>query len=304
MNAREAGANAGSTRGSLGVMNAPGGAPIALGDVSETLLWTLYHRAVEARRPDAVLEDPMAVALVDRIDFPFAERFGSGGLAQWQAMRALAFDDRIRRFAAAHPGGTVVALGEGLETQFWRVDDGRVRWVSVDLDEVMALRRELLPAAPRVRSLAMSALDTRWLREVDAGQPVLVTAQGLLMYLEPRDVARLVVECARALPGRAMLFDAVPRWLSERSRRGALETREGYRVPTWRWGMGRAQQRQIARLPGVAGLRHVGLPRGRGALHGVLLPAVSRTPGARRLLPMVLEMGFAGADETGRANAA
>lgn len=277
---------------------------LALGDVSETLLWTLYHRALEARRPDAVLEDPMAVALVDRIDFPFAERFGSGGLAQWQAMRALAFDDRVRRFAAAHPGGTVVALGEGLETQFWRVDDGSVGWVSVDLDEVIALRRELLPASPRVRTLAMSALDTRWLGEVDRDRPVLVTAQGLLMYLEPADVARLVVECARALPGRTMLFDAVPRWLSERSRRGALETREGYRVPTWRWGMGRAQQRQIARLPGVVGLHHVGLSRGRGVLHGAALPAASRSPGVRRLLPMVFEMRFADGHGTDPANAA
>ena len=285
-------------------MSGPDLTPIALGDVSETLLWTLYHRALEARRPDAVLEDPMAVALVERIDFPFAERFGEGGLAQWQAMRARAFDERIRGFLAAHPGGTVVALGEGLETQFWRVDDGRVRWLSVDLEEVAALRRELLPAVPRLRTLGMSALDTGWLGEVDRGGPVLVTAQGLLMYVEPRDVARLVVACARALPGRAMLFDAVPRWMSERSRRGGLETREGYRVPTWRWGMGRAQERQIARLPGVAGLHHVGLPRGRGAVHGALLPAVSRTPGLRRLLPMVLEMRFAGGGGTRPRNAA
>jgi hypothetical protein len=27
---------------------------VELGGVPETLLWTLYHRAVEARRPDAV----------------------------------------------------------------------------------------------------------------------------------------------------------------------------------------------------------------------------------------------------------
>lgn len=61
-----------------------------LGGVPETLLWTLYHRALEARRPDGVLDDPLAVELVDRIDHPFAERFGEGGggvMAQWQALR-------------------------------------------------------------------------------------------------------------------------------------------------------------------------------------------------------------------------
>ena len=34
--------------------------------VPETLLWTLYHRAVEARRPDAVLQDPKAIELVEK----------------------------------------------------------------------------------------------------------------------------------------------------------------------------------------------------------------------------------------------
>ena len=76
----------------------------------------------------------------------------------------------MRRFAARHPGGTVVALGEGLETQFWRVNDGRMRWLSVDLPEVVALREELLPASPRLRGRALSALDPRWIDEVDSSQ--------------------------------------------------------------------------------------------------------------------------------------
>ena len=45
--------------------------------VPETLLWTLHHRALEARRPDAVLRDPLAVELAERIDCPFAERLAA-----------------------------------------------------------------------------------------------------------------------------------------------------------------------------------------------------------------------------------
>jgi O-methyltransferase involved in polyketide biosynthesis len=266
--------------------------PAALDGVAETTLWTLHHRALEARRPDAVLADPMAVALVERIDHPFAERFGRGEFAQWQGLRARGFDEEVRRFAARHPGGTVVALGEGLETQFWRVDDGRLRWLSVDLPEVMALRQELLPASSRLRGRALSALDPRWIDEVDASRGVLVTAQGLLMYLPLPEVARLIVTCARRLPGQGMVFDVAPRWLSERSRRGALVNDAGYRAPPWPWGMGREQERRIAALPGVASLRPVGLPRGRGPLHGLVLPALTRTPAIRRLLPATYRLGF------------
>src|ERR671921_2994947 len=118
--------------------------PVDLGGVPETLLWTLYHRAVEARRPDAVLRDPKGVELVGRLDYPFEERFGRGRLGQWQALRVQCFDREIRRYLIEHPGATVVALGEGLETQFWRVDDGRVQWRRVDLPAV----RELPPRAP------------------------------------------------------------------------------------------------------------------------------------------------------------
>src|SRR5690349_23305140 len=181
---------------------------VALGGVPETLLWTLYQRAAEARRGDAVLEDPLAVELVERIDYPFAQRFGSGGFGQWQALRARCFDDEVRRFLQRHPDGTVVALGEGLETQFWRVDNGRVHWLTVDVPETIELRERLLPDDPRRRrTVAGSALDEGWLDEVDAQRAVLVTAQGLLMYFERTDVHALIARCAARLPGAELVFD-------------------------------------------------------------------------------------------------
>ena len=185
---------------------------VDLEGVPETLLWTLHHRAVEAARPDAVIHDPLALSLVERIDYPFTARFGPGGLGQWQAVRALTFDRAVRRFAAAHPAGTVVALGEGLETQFWRVDDGRIRWLTVDLPEVVELRDRLLPPSPRRRSVAGSALDPAWIEAVApaARDGVLVTAQGLLMYLEREEAHGLIATCARRLPGSAMVFDTGP----------------------------------------------------------------------------------------------
>ena len=176
---------------------------VELDRVPETLLWTLYHRAIEARRPDPVLRDPLAVDLVEQIEFPFEERFGSGAaFSQWQALRARCFDGAVNRFLAEKPGGTVVALGEGLETQFWRVDNGRVRWLTVDLPEVVDLRQPALPEEPRVRAIGCSALDPRWLAEVQDEAGVLVTAQGLLMYLAPDEARGLVARCAERFARR------------------------------------------------------------------------------------------------------
>jgi O-methyltransferase involved in polyketide biosynthesis len=268
---------------------------VELRGVPETLLWTLYHRALQARQRDGLLHDPKAIELVDAIDYPFAQRFGSSvGQAQFQALRSRAFDREVRRFLSERPGGTVVALGEGLETQFWRVDDGRVRWLGVDLPETIEVRRALLGDGERRRSLACSALDERWMDEVDAGRGVLITAEGLFMYLEPADVHRLVAACARRFPGGALVFDAMPRWFTALSQRGKMKTPGGFVAPAMPWGMDADERGAIEALdPAIAQVRDVPLPRGRGALFGFVAPLLARVPlvGAKR--PSITLVRFA-----------
>jgi O-methyltransferase involved in polyketide biosynthesis len=228
---------------------------VELAGVPETLLWTLWHRAVEARRPDAVLADPLAVELVGEIDYPFDERFGDNAmLAQWQARRVLRFDQEVERFLAANPSGTVVALGEGLETQFWRVDNGAVWWVTVDVPETIALRERLLPHADRLTAIAGSAFDEAWMDRVDPANGVLITAQGLFMYFEFADVERLVGAMRRRFPGGALIFDAPPRWLAKRSQ---TPRDDAYTPPPWRWGIDATKRRELA-------AHKLRLPRGRG----------------------------------------
>jgi O-methyltransferase involved in polyketide biosynthesis len=44
----------------------------SLEGVSETLLMTLYVRARESQRPDAMIKDDRAVAMIDQIDYDFS----------------------------------------------------------------------------------------------------------------------------------------------------------------------------------------------------------------------------------------
>ncbi|MCW2860267.1 MAG: O-Methyltransferase involved in polyketide biosynthesis [Actinoallomurus sp.] len=265
---------------------------VELEGVPETLLWNLYNRAVEARRADALLRDPLAVELVDGIDYPF-ERFGEQ-MSQWHALRVLCFDREVRRFLRARPGGTVVGLGEGLETQFWRVDDGRVRWLTVDLPETVEVRRRLLPDdPPRRRTLAGSALDFAWMDEVDAAEGVLISTQGLLMYLRPAEVESLIAACAERFRGGTLLLDAVPHGLAERSRRGDLAKGAAYQAPPWHWSLDPGEHEKIkAFSPHIAGVRDLRLPRGRGAL--AIAPWAHLIPLIRKLRMPIVEVRFAG----------
>ena len=133
----------------------------ALTGVSETALLTLVVRAHEARRPDSIIDDPMAIQLVDSIDFDFA-KFGYTR-RQDMALRALAFDEDTRRYLVDHPSATVVALAEGLQTSFYRLDASGVgdqfRWLTVDLP---ADHRAARPAAAALGPGDDCAPSRRW----------------------------------------------------------------------------------------------------------------------------------------------
>ncbi|MEU9045386.1 MULTISPECIES: class I SAM-dependent methyltransferase [unclassified Kitasatospora] len=261
--------------------------------VPETALWTLWHRAVEARRPDTVLPDPKAVELVGRIDFPFAERFGQNAVvSQLQALRAACFDREVADFLAREPRGTVVCLGDGLETQYWRVDNGRARWLSVDLPEAVALRSELLPPGARQRYLAADAAELGWADEVDGNREVLVSAQGLLMYLPPARVRSLIAGCAERFPGGSLVLDAVPRWFSRLTLNGKMHAR-GYQPPPMPWAMDAGERDKLRTAsPAVAAVRDVRPTGGRG-LVGVLLPLALTIPPLATGRPSVTVLDFA-----------
>ena len=249
--------------------------PIAvdLSGVPETLLWNLGRRAAAARAGGSVLDDPIAIEVTGRLqhDFPDTTRG-----ARWHAVRVATFDHAVRRFLSEHPAGQVVALGEGLETQFWRVDNGRVRWLSVDLPVTLALRRQVLPDGPRQRSHAGSALGLDWLEQLDPAAPVLVTAQGLLPYFQRSEVHELIAAIAARLPGSLFIFDVVPEKMLELARRTSGPERD-QAVELWSWSFSPRERTAISKIAGVASIEDLVPPRAPG-LVPVTLRAVRRLP--------------------------
>ncbi|PJE15099.1 class I SAM-dependent methyltransferase [Mycobacterium sp.] len=229
--------------------------------VSETALLTLYQRASEAARPDGIIDDPMAIALRDRIDYDF-HHFGR--IHQATALRALAFDNATREFLSSHPRATVVALAEGLQTSFWRVDNGQLNWLSVDLQPIVQIRRQLLPASERLRYRAQSALDYSWMDAVDTGNGVLITAEGLFQYFDRTTVFDLIAACARRFPGGRLVFDSIPWWLSCYSRRRGFKLSEFYTAPPMPFWFTANQYAELLAVPGVRAVRELPAPAARG----------------------------------------
>ena len=268
---------------------------VDLSGVSETALLTLQVRAHEARRPDSILDDPMAVQLVDSIEFDFA-KFGHTR-RQDMAVRALAFDNATRRYLIDHPSATVVALAEGLQTSFYRIEASgagdQFRWLTVDLPPVTALRDKLLPSSDRVAVCAQSALDYTWMDQVDTDGGVFITAEGLLMYLKPTEAMGLITECARRFPGGRMMFDLPPSWFAALARRGGLRTSLRYRVPAMPFGLSASEAaRLVDVVPGVRAVHDMPYPAGRGHLLNTVMWTAQRLPLLDPLRPSLTLLEF------------
>lgn len=266
---------------------------VTLSGVSETALLTLNARAREARRADPIIEDPMAIRLVDSIDFDFAK---FGPTRQDIALRALAFDTHTGRYLRQRPSATVVALAEGLQTSFWRVDaatpDAEFRWLTVDLPPIIDIRQRLLPASPRISVCAQSALDYSWMDRVDPADGVFITAEGLLMYLQPEQAMGLIGECANRFPGGQLLFDVPPPWFSTLTRRG-LRTSLRYKAPPMPFSLPVAEAADLVNtMPGVRAVRDLQLSGGRGLIFNTVLSNVYRLRLLDRLRPSLTLLEF------------
>lgn len=275
--------------------------PAPLTGVSETALMTLNSRATEARRPDRILDDPMAIRLVDSIDFDFT-KFGRTGQAT--ALRGLAFDTHTRDYLQQHPSATVVALAEGLETSFWRLNatvvDAEFRWLTIDLPPVIHLRSQLLPSSPRITMRAQSVLDYSWMDQIDPDAGVFITAEGLLMHLEPERALNLIAESARRFPGGQLLFDLPPARAAKSSRRRGLRISRRYRAPALPFGASPSQLATwLTPMTGVSSIHNLRFPRGRSRTLNAVLALNHRLGGRLGTSLTLVEFGRASSTSDG-----
>jgi O-methyltransferase involved in polyketide biosynthesis len=259
-----------------------------LSGVSETMLWSLHNRACEARRHDGILDDPRTISIHNAISYDFHHNFGTPGGSL--AARAAQIDQALRQWLKKHPDGLVVSLGEGLETQSSRVDNGRMRWLSVDLPHAISLREQFIAPTSRFAHLAGSALAPGWMEHVDPASGLCVIAQGLLMYFQPSLVEQLFCAIAARFPGAMMVFDTVPAWFSKLTMKGLKQTRH-YLLPPMPWGIDQDKVEGTLKSwhPGVAGIEFLSYRAPRG-VHRYLADMVETIPVLRHQVPCLLKV--------------
>lgn len=180
-----------------------------LTEIPETMLTTLWAKAVETDRPNPLLRDEKAKEIIGQIDYDFS-KFKKAKLSQVGCcIRAKLIDNEVRMFLAQHPDAVVIQLGAGLDARYERLGRPEVmHWFDLDLKESIDLRRHFLTETERNTYLAESMFDEDWLDKVRAyDKPVLIILEGVLMYFSQVEVQMLFQKICDKLPSATVLFD-------------------------------------------------------------------------------------------------
>ncbi|MGF6882831.1 O-methyltransferase involved in polyketide biosynthesis [Nocardia sp. GAS34] len=153
-----------------------------LNQLEETLLITLWAKALDGKLPVPMLGDTRSAEIADRIDYDFGKLKIKDSLTYETALRSRKLDDTVRSFTAAHPDAVVLDLGCGLDPRMIRCrPTARIDWYDVDFPEVVALRPQFLPEPSHL--VGADITDSGWLEGIPGDRPAMIVAEGLIPFL-------------------------------------------------------------------------------------------------------------------------
>jgi methyltransferase (TIGR00027 family) len=177
-------------------------------NVSDTARWVAYYRAMETERPDALFRDPWARELAGEQGRRAVDEIAGGrAMAPALIVRTAVLDRQIQETIAREQVDLVLNLAAGLDTRPWRMElPDTLTWVDADLPGILDYKTgRMARERPKCsyQPVAVDLTDAGARGELFArlGQEfsrVLVISEGLVIYLDPAQVADL----ARALHGQ------------------------------------------------------------------------------------------------------
>jgi methyltransferase (TIGR00027 family) len=202
--------------------------PNPIRNVSDTALWVAIYRAMESERPDAIFRDPYARRLGGERGQAIVDAMPRGAAMSWPMVVRTAVMDEIVLRCVQGGATTVLNLAAGLDARPYRLAlPASLRWLHVDLPEMVDYFREHMRGETPRCALEFITAD---LREADARRdvlararghgPILVITEGLLIYLDPDDVAALARDLRDVAGAQWWLTDlASPRLLKMLAKR-------------------------------------------------------------------------------------
>jgi O-methyltransferase involved in polyketide biosynthesis len=164
----------------------------SLNGTAETMLQSFYARAQYSKKKHHKIYDAKAVELVERIDYDFTSAGKDTTMSGGVIARTIVLDELVGQFIAENPDCVVVNIACGLDTRFYRVDNGKITWYNLDLPETIEVRNQIFEPTERVSNIGISVLDPSWADFITVRGKMLFVIEGLSMYLTAEENAKML----------------------------------------------------------------------------------------------------------------
>ena len=185
-------------------------------NVSDTARWVAVYRARETERSDAHFRDPFARRLAGERGEQIAQSMPLGRNNDWSMITRTCLADDLINEQVQQGVDMVINLAAGLDARPYRMQlPASLKWVEVDLPEILSYKEEILRHEKPVCSLERIRLDLSNAparRELFAQlgsrcTKALIISEGLLIYLTPDDVAGLAKDLAAPPSFQSWILD-------------------------------------------------------------------------------------------------
>jgi methyltransferase (TIGR00027 family) len=173
--------------------------------ISDTALWVAVYRARESERADAVFRDPYASRLAGDRGMQIAAAMPSAQRHSWAYVARTWLVDQVIKRELSQGTDMVINLAAGLDARpYWMPLPTSLRWIEVDLPEMLNYKQEVLAAESPNCAVERVALDLK----DEAGRRALfqrlgseakrgvVLSEGLLVYFADHEVSELARDLA------------------------------------------------------------------------------------------------------------
>jgi hypothetical protein len=199
--------------------------PVLTG-AAETMLQSFYARAKYSRTKNHKFYDAKAIEFVEKIDYDFSKAEKDSTMSDGVIARTIVFDELVKDFIDKNPDCTVVNIACGLDTRFYRMDNGKITWYNVDLPETIEVRDAIYGESGRVSTIGISALDPAWAEKVTKRGKMLFVIEGLSMYLTSEENAQMLSVIRDNFDNATVFFETISkRWVNgEKAEKSIQET--------------------------------------------------------------------------------
>ncbi|WED21739.1 class I SAM-dependent methyltransferase [Vibrio sp. JC009] len=169
-------------------------------EIPVNLLKPMWFRSRESLMEDGLVYDPIAAKACKQCQL--SSECLSGDVNQKQLMYTTLTklcDLRVQAFLDQHPNGWVINVGAGLDTRFYRLDNGLCRWLELDINENLLWRQKLFHDNERYQLRCGSVNSLEWLYAlpVPENAPVLIVCEQALLDCSEKQTSQFIQALGR-----------------------------------------------------------------------------------------------------------